>query len=188
MLKHKYNVIRSNRKTVSFKIGVDETIIVHAPMRLAQHKIEKILLEHEAWIEKQISTVRQTNEAASGKPLSGDQIRHLANEAKDDIMKRVCHYAAIMGVTYNRITIRSQKGRWGSCSSKGNLNFNCLLMLAPEHVRDYVVVHELAHRKQMNHSAAFWIEVENVLPDYKECVLWLKKNGPILLAQMRLGE
>ena len=67
--------------------------------------------------------------------------------------------------------------RWGSCSSKGNLNFNCLLMLAPSEILDYVVVHELCHRKQMNHSKAFWLEVEKVLPDYKESIEWLKEEG-----------
>ncbi|MBR3646703.1 MAG: M48 family metallopeptidase, partial [Lachnospiraceae bacterium] len=67
--------------------------------------------------------------------------------------------------------------RWGSCSSKGNLNFNALLILCPEEVRDYVVVHELCHRLEMNHSKYFWAEVERVFPHYREARLWLKKNG-----------
>ena len=82
-----------------------------------------------------------------------------------------------MGVTYGRISIRSQKTRWGSCSAKGNLNYNWKLMLCPERVQDYVVVHELAHRKEMNHSPAFWAEVEKILPDYRERRKWLKTYG-----------
>ena len=85
-----------------------------------------------------------------------------------------------MGVKYGRITVRRQKTRWGSCSSKGNLNFNCLLMLCPDFVVDYVVVHELCHLKQMNHSERFWAEVERVLPQYKEARKWLKENGNII--------
>ena len=106
-----------------------------------------------------------------------DKIKALADQALEIIPTRVEYFAKIIGVTYGNITIRNQKTRWGSCSSKGNLNFNCLLMLAPPEVLDYVVVHELCHRKQMNHSKAFWTEVEKVFPDYKKSIKWLKEEG-----------
>ena len=86
-----------------------------------------------------------------------------------------------MGVTYGKITIRHQKTRWGSCSGTGNLNFNCLLMLVPEQVLDYVVVHELCHRKEMNHSPRFWKEVEAIFPEYREARKWLKDHGGSLI-------
>ena len=101
----------------------------------------------------------------------------LHNLALIDIPQRVRKYAPLVGVEYGRITIRMQKSRWGSCSSKGNLNFNCLLMAMPEEIRDYVVIHELCHRKQMNHSDKFWAEVEKIMPDYKIKRKWLKENG-----------
>ena len=88
------------------------------------------------------------------------------------------------GISYGRITIRNQKSRWGSCSEKGNLNFNCLLMLTPPDVIDYVVVHELCHRIHMDHSAAFWAEVQKVLPDYKKAKKWLKDNGSSIIGRM----
>ena len=88
--------------------------------------------------------------------------------ARQRITRRVEYFAPLVGVTYNRIFIKEQKTRWGSCSSLGNLNFNWKLILLDEELLDYVVVHELAHRKQMNHSPTFWVEVERVLPDYRE--------------------
>ena len=98
-----------------------------------------------------------------------------------DTSRRVAKYASIVGVTIGRITIRSQRRHWDSCSAKGNLNFNCLLMLAPSEVLDYVVVHELCHRKYMNHSKQFWAEVAKVMPDYKKCERWLKEEGSLLI-------
>ena len=86
-----------------------------------------------------------------------------------------------MGVTYNRITIRHQKIRWGSCTKTGNLNFNCLIMKMPDQVRDYVIIHELAHRKELNHSSKYWAIVAEYCPWYKQAKQWLKDNGQKLM-------
>ena len=121
---------------------------------------------------------RQKKKAeAPSQELTAQDIKLLATRAKRIIPQRVRYYADIMGVTYGRITIRMQKSRWGSCSSKGNLNFNCLLMRTPDEIIDYVVVHELCHLKEMNHSPRFWAEVEKIFPDYKERRKWLKDHG-----------
>lgn len=103
-------------------------------------------------------------------------------QAANEIEKRVKFYASRMGVTYHRISIKDQKTRWGSCSSKGNLNFNFRLIMAPADVIDYVVVHELCHRKHMNHSELFWKAVEEVIPEYRKSKEWLKQYG----AQLRI--
>lgn len=92
----------------------------------------------------------------------------LREYARQELTRKVEHYAAVMKVTVGEIRIREQKTRWGSCSSRGNLNFNWKLILMPERIQEYLVVHELAHRKEMNHSDRFWKIVENHLPDYQK--------------------
>ena len=120
----------------------------------------------------------------SAQPFTMEEIRALADQALRVIPGRVARFAPVVGVKYGRITIRNQRTRWGSCSAKGNLNFNCLLMLAPPEVLDYVIVHELCHRKEMNHSPRFWAEVAKVIPDYKSREKWLKTEGTRLMRRM----
>ena len=171
-------IIRSKRKTVSIQVNQDLSITVRAPQRVTQKEIKRILEKNDSWIQKHIEMLREKQaEAEDVKKLTAEEIKTLAEQALKLIPQRVEYFARQVGVTYGRITIRNQKTRWGSCSSKGNLNFNCLLMLAPTEILDYVVVHELCHRKEMNHSKAFWTEVEKVLPDYRQSVQWLKENG-----------
>lgn len=176
----KVTVIRSNRKTVAIQVNSDLSVTVRAPRSASEKDIEEILKKKEVWISKHIEKIKETKERFEAEPtekLTREKVIALAEEALKVIPERVEYFAKVIGVTYGKITIRNQKTRWGSCSSKGNLNFNCLLMLAPLEVLDYVVVHELCHRKQMNHSKAFWLEVEKVLPDYKEARKWLKEDG-----------
>ena len=176
----KVTVIRSNRKTVAIQVNSDLSVTVRAPRSVSEKDIEEILKKKEAWISKHIEKIKETKERVEAEPtekLTREKVIALAEEALKVIPERVEYFAKVIGVTYVKITVRNQKTRWGSCSSKGNLNFNCLLMLAPPEVLDYVVVHELCHRKQMNHSKAFWLEVEKVLPDYKEARKWLKEDG-----------
>ena len=161
-------------------VNSDLSVTVRAPYSASEKDIEEILKKKEAWISRHIEKIKKTKERFEAEPtekLTREKVIALAEEALKVIPERVEYFAKVIGVTYGKITVRNQKTRWGSCSSKGNLNFNCLLMLAPPEVLDYVVVHELCHRKQMNHSKAFWLEVEKVLPNYKEVRKWLKEEG-----------
>ena len=128
-----YKVIRSARKTLALQIHPDGSVIVRAPLKMPLKDIETFLAEKSAWIEKHLNKAKQCSES---EPFTHEEIRKLADAALADIPQRVRHYAPIVGVTYGRITIRNQRSRWGSCSSKGNLNFNCLLMLCPEEVQE----------------------------------------------------
>ena len=93
-------------------------------------------------------------------------------------------YSERLQVRPGRITIRNQRTRWGSCSSQGSLNFNCLLAQAPDQVRRYVVLHELCHLKEMNHSPAFWRLVASQMPDYQRAKEWLKTEGQRLIERL----
>ena len=177
-------IVRSNRKTIGLQVNADLTVTVRAPYGVTEQEIDRLIRRKKGWITKSMEKMRQLNEYREENHIqqrSMEEIRELADEAVKKVPERVRYYAPIVGVTYGRITIRNQKTRWGSCSSKGNLNFNCLLILAPPEVLDYVVVHELCHRKHMNHSKEFWAEVEKVLPNYKEAEAWLKTEGRKLM-------
>ena len=178
-------VIRSDRKTIAIQVNPDLTVTVRAPRRMSDRDIRLFVQEKEPWIRKHVEQLRQRNEQYDSQglePLTYAELHALADQALAYIPGRVAYFAEKMGITYGQITIRNQKTRWGSCSSKGNLNFNCYLMLAPQEVLEYVVVHELAHRREMNHSKAFWKIVEQYKPNYKWSKRWLKEEGVKLLA------
>ena len=181
-------IIRSNRKSIELQICPDGHIRVRAPRQMTDAEIGDFLREKSKWIEKHLDMVKKEQERRSEEApiqtLSLEELQELADQALEFIPKKVRYYADKIGVTYGRITIRNQKTRWGSCSTKGNLNFNCLLMLAPDEVQDYVVIHELCHRKEMNHSQKFWAEVEAIMPDYKKYRGWLKENGEGIMRRM----
>ncbi len=182
-------VIRSNRKTMSIEIRPDLSVIVRVPMRTTDRQVRQFVTEKEDWIRSHLEKVRKQNEEKVALvPLSVEEIEALAEKALNVIPPKVAFYAEKLRVTYGRITIRNQKTRWGSCSSKGNLNFNCYLMQAPEEILDYVIVHELCHRHEMNHSPAFWEKVESILPDYKERRKWLKVHGNELMGRYNGGQ
>lgn len=181
-------VIKSNRKTMAIQVNADLTVTVRVPRQAMKKDIDRILKEKEPWILAHIDQIRKKKaeyEASQPERLTKAEINELADKALKVIPERAEYFAKIIGVNYGRITIRNQKTRWGSCSSKGNLNFNCLLMLTPPEVIDYVVVHELCHRKEMNHSKDFWREVEKVLPNYLDQVKWLKDEGSNVMRRMQ---
>ena len=175
-------VIRSRRKTVSLRIREDGTPEVRAPLFMPEREIRRFVQQHQEWIRKQQQRNAARQISRSGIPTMTEKERkELMEKAREDLCGRAAYFAPRMQVRYGRITIRTQRSKWGSCSAAGNLNFNALLMFAPEQVRDYVVVHELAHRREMNHSPAFWAAVETVYPRWREARDWLKRNGEALM-------
>lgn len=180
-----YTLIRSSRKSCAISIDQDGQITVRVPMRISEKEISHLLIDKRLWI---ITKYLEVQEQKKNRPVSDlTDIQRAALEqryiaaAKEYFPKRVAYFNQFTGGSYNRITIRDQKTRWGSCSAKGTLSFNWRLMLAPPSIPDYVIVHELCHLTYMNHSAAFWNKVESVYPDYRSARKWLKDHGHELI-------
>ena len=173
-----YRLIRSNRRSIGIEIDREGKVTVRAPYSCEEKRIDRFLLEKENWIRQKVKLQKENAMKRQEKrEMPEAEKKYYRNLAREVLGARTGYYARKMGVTYGRISIREQKTRWGSCSSAGNLNFNWKLILAPPEVLDYVVIHELCHLKEMNHSKAFWDEVEKVMPEYETYKLWLKENG-----------
>ena len=169
-----YRVIRSSRRTISVQIAPSGEVLVRCPRRMSNADIRRFVESKSGWIEKHLG---KRTAAARLPVFTDEQLQMLARQARQTIPERVAHFAPLVGVIYGRITIRSQHTLWGSCSSKGNLNFNYRLHYLPQELMDYVVVHELAHRLEMNHSARFWNIVGKYDPKYREHQKMLTEIG-----------
>lgn len=160
---------------MSLRLEEDGTITVRAPLRMSVREIDQFVEHHKEWIWTRKKMQEERNAA---RRTYTDEEREAGKKLAKRVLAEKCRrFAQQMGVTYGMISVREQKTRWGSCSTKGNLNFNWKLVLMPEEILDYVVVHELAHRLEMNHSPAFWAQVGYVIPDYRERRAWLKAHG-----------
>lgn len=162
-----YHLIRSDRRSIGIEVDREGKVTVRAPYSCEKKRIDRFLLEKENWIRQKVKLQKENAMKRQEKrEMPEAEKKYYRNLAREVLGARTGYYARKMGVTYGRISIREQKTRWGSCSSAGNLNFNWKLVLMPPELLDYVVVHELAHRKEMNHSPRFWAVVERELPDY----------------------
>ncbi len=180
-----YRILRSRRRTLSLEITPAGEVLIRAPLRLSNAAIRAFAASKGDWIARHLALREERKAAASDQPrLSAGEAEALRERAKELFPRRAAHYAPLLGVDYGRITVRGQHSRWGSCSAKGNLNFNFLLLLAPPEVLDYVVVHELCHRKEMNHSPRFWTLVESQVPDWRSCRAWLREHGQSLMDRL----
>lgn len=166
-------IIRSKRRSMAIQIRTDGSVVVRVPMHASDRAIKRFVSAHARWIADNRGQMFERRKKLADNPYDIPAWESLSAAdkkiAKQKIMEHVDYYARRMEIDYGSISMRNQKSRWGSCSSKGNLNFNYRLAYLPEELLDYVVVHELAHRRHMDHSAAFWEEVETYYPAYKKC-------------------
>ena len=166
-----YSLIYSDRRTLSLSVK-NGKVIVRAPLRTPQSIVDSFVKKHGTWILRSLEKEKNRNQIFDN--LTEDKIRELKDEAKKHLIEKTEHYSKIMGIKYSRVTITSAKTRFGSCSSKGNISYSYRLMLYPEQAQEYVVVHELAHVLEMNHSKKFYQIIAGVLPDYKQRIRMLK--------------
>ncbi|MCR5636195.1 MAG: M48 family metallopeptidase [Clostridiales bacterium] len=171
-------VIKSARKTVAIQIKPDGRIYVRAPFDMTDSEVRDFVSEKTDWINKTLRKFEDL-EKKGGEiiPLTQQQINELKQKAFVYIEPKLKKYAALLRVEPAKLTVRNQKTCWGSCSKNGNISINCLVMFMPEEVIEYIIVHELCHLKEMNHSKNFWLEVGRILPRYKNSRKWLKENG-----------
>lgn len=176
-----YEVIRSGRGTVCIQILPPGRVVVRCPKGLSQARIQALVEEKTPWIQAHLARLAAQPDLP---PFTREELADMTAQAKALLPALVERWAAAAGVDYGRITIRRQRGRWGSCSATGNLSFNCLLCRVPRETAEYVVVHELCHRLFLDHSPAFWARVEALMPDYRVHRQWLKDRGSALIRRM----
>ncbi len=170
-----YTLIRSSRRTLGLEITADLAVVVRAPRRCPQREIDRFVATHEGWIEKHIAIQRARNQAALARQVSPTEEARLRTLAATVIPQRVAYFSTVMGLAPTGIKITGAKKRFGSCSSKNSLCFSWRLLQYPPAAVDYVVVHELAHIRHHDHSAAFYALVETYMPDYRERAALLRE-------------
>jgi hypothetical protein len=167
---------KKNLKRITISISSKKGVSISYPWLISQKKVEKLIKDKSDWI---IRNLKKSREESQNRLLNrGSRREYLKkkNEAYKIIMEKLNYYNQFYNFDYKRVSIRNQRTRWGSCSSKKNLNFNYRVVFLPSELVDYLVVHELCHLKEMNHSKRFWELVEQVIPDCKKFAKRLRKT------------
>ncbi len=175
--KIKYSVRKSNRaKRMRIAVFCDTRVVVTIPRDFEENKVEKFINEKARWIKAKIKYFSQFKYILLA---GGDKENYVKYKSAALALakKKIEHYNQTYNVRINRINIKNQRTRWGSCSAKGNLNFSYKIALLPEHLADYVIIHELCHLKEFNHSCNFWNLVAQIMPDYRVKRRELRKIG-----------
>lgn len=160
-----YNLRKSKRaKRLRLSVYYDGNLVVTLPKGFPEYKVEKYILGKSKWIQEKIDFFSKT--FSKKLRLSQDDYLKQKNRVFELVNKRLDYFNKDYQYKYNNIAIKNQKTRWGSCSKNKNLNFNFRIFLLPQEMQDYVIVHELCHLKELNHSRKFWNLIAKSLPNY----------------------
>jgi hypothetical protein len=165
---------RRRLKSLRVSINSRGELSIFFPWWMREKKAEEFLYEKKDWIKKHLKKVKEQQNSLLNWGGRKEYLRNKEN-ARRLITERLNYYNQFYGFSYNRIAVRDQRTRWGSCSAKKNLNFNYRIIFLPDELVDYLVVHELCHLGEMNHSRSFWGLVGQTIPDYKTCSKKLRK-------------
>lgn len=170
-------VIRKHRRAKRMKLAIycDGNFVVTLPWRMSAWSADQFIREHADWVLEKLKSMKRIARKNPFARTNNAEYAKLKEYARQFVNERIEKYNEYYGFKYNKIAIRNQKTRWGSCSSKGNLNFNYKVVLLPKRHADYIIVHELCHLKEFNHSKRFWALVEQTIPEYRNIVKQLKK-------------
>lgn len=189
------------KKNISLTIDPEGFITIRAPLGIPEEELEKIIAPMAPKIEKRLAEIEKNKQIFNEGSYNDDEYFKLFGEyvsyvesgiaqselpkyyldsLKDYLDESLNRYSKLMGVKFKEVKITQTKTTWGTCNTSKKLTFNLRLAMAPKSVIDYVVVHELAHLKHMNHDRSFWNTVGKVLPDYKERQGYLKKFGQFM--------
>ena len=174
-----YTLKRNRRsKGVRLIIHRDGRLVATAPGRVSLRTIEDFFNHKSAWILEKLAIFSALPGGTTPENVRGEY-REYKEQARALAHDRLRYFNAHYGFTYGRISVKAQKTLWGSCSRQGNLNFNYKIAIIPPALADYIVVHELCHLKELNHSPRFWSLVAETIPDYAVCRRELRKIGRI---------
>ena len=175
-----YQLIRSKRRSIALRITDDAVLRVRAPYKAPRETIDDFIRKKIKWVTKHLTTARAHKETVLAVRQAAKPAEHYKKQARQNIPERVGELSTLTGLPFKAVKITSARKRYGSCSSSNKLTFSWRLLLAPEKVLDYVIIHELAHTVEKNHSKRFWGKVSELMPDYKPAHIWLKRNGASL--------
>jgi len=171
-----YTIRKSKRaKRVRLVVYCDGSVVVTHPLGVSLSNVERFVADKTQWIMDKINYFQNTKRKPVRVFSHSDYVKH-KDEALNLIKERIEFYNQIYNYSFNKIFIKNQKTRWGSCSKKGNLSLNYKIMFLPESMRDYIIVHEICHLAELNHSPKFWELVARTFPNYREIKKALRRH------------